>query len=70
MELTLAVRRAVTAAQVRKYWKASKAEKSVILDQLSQVIGWHRDHARKVLRPALAGGSPPPPRTPRAPMYR
>jgi transposase InsO family protein len=70
MGLTLAVRRAVTAAQVRKYRKASKAEKSVILDQLCQVNGWHRDHARKALRLAPAAESPPPPRAPREPVYR
>lgn len=69
MELTLAVRRAVTKAQVRKYRKASKSEKSEILDQLCEVNGWHRDHARKALRAAMAeesGG--PKPRKPRVPV--
>ncbi len=54
MELTLAARRQITLAQVRKYRKASKAEKSAILDVVAGVNGWHRDHARKAMRVALA----------------
>lgn len=55
MELSLAVRRQVTARLVKKYQKASKAEKSALLDHLCEVNGWHRDHARKALRAAAAG---------------
>ncbi len=54
MELTLAVRRQITLAQVRKFRKATKAEKSAVLDVLCRVNGWHRDHARKAMRAALA----------------
>lgn len=54
MELTLGVRRQVTLAQVRRYRKATKAEKSAVLDVLCAVNGWHRDHARKAMRAALA----------------
>lgn len=70
MELTLGQRRAVTKAQLGKWPKASKAEKSAILDAVCEVTGWHRDHARKAIRRALAdraaGGSPP--RKPREPV--
>jgi hypothetical protein len=54
MELELTVRRQVTLTQVRKYRKGTKAEKAAILDHLCAVNGWHRDHARKALRRALA----------------
>jgi hypothetical protein len=70
MELTLAARRAITKAQLTKWPKATKAEKSAILDAVCAVTGWHRDHARKAIRRALAdqrrGG--PAPRKPREPV--
>jgi transposase InsO family protein len=43
--------------------KATKAEKSAIPDAVCEVTGWHRDHARKAIRTALAdraAGGPPP----------
>lgn len=72
MELTLAVRRQVTKAQLDRWPKASKAEKSAILDAVCEVTGWHRDHARKAIRVALverAGGGPAP-RKPREPVHK
>lgn len=64
MELTLAVRRQITQAQLAKWPKATKAEKSAMLDVVCEVTGWHRDHARKAIRRALAdqaqGGRQPP----------
>ena len=54
MELSMAARRQVTQAQLAKWSKATKAEKSAILDAVCQVTGWHRDHARKTIRRALA----------------
>jgi hypothetical protein len=68
MELELAVRRQVTATMTRKYRKATNGEKSLILDRLCEVNGWHRDHARKALREAMGAGGPPAPRRPRAPV--
>ena len=61
-------RKAVLASQVRAWPKATKAEKSAILDHLVAVNGWHRDHARKRIRAALVGKEPPP-RPPREPRY-
>ena len=54
MELSMAARRQITAAQLDRWPKATKAEKSAILDAVCQVTGWHRDHARKAIRLALA----------------
>lgn len=63
----MGTRKAITKAQLDRWSKASKAEKSAILDAVTQVTGWHRDHARKAIRQALAererGG--PAPRAPR-----
>ncbi len=69
MELELAVRRQITKAMIKKYRKATKVEKSAILDHLGEVNGWHRDHARKALRLAMAAPpGPPVPRRPREPV--
>jgi transposase InsO family protein len=54
MELSLAARRQVAQAQLGRWLKATKAEKSAILDAVCEVTGWHRDHARKAIRRALA----------------
>ena len=72
--MTMAARKAVTAAQLGRWVKASKQEKSAILDAVCQVTGWHRDHARKAIRRALAdqergGPAPRQPRKPREPVH-
>lgn len=63
MELTLGQRKAITKAQLAKWPKATRSEKTVVLDAVCAVTGWHRDHARKAIRMALAdqarGGSVP-----------
>lgn len=62
MELELAQRKAILASQVAKWPKATKQEKSEILYAICQVTGWHRDHARKMIRRQVAGKTPGPAR--------
>lgn len=64
----MAQRRAVVTSQVKAWPKASKAEKSAILDHLCAVNGWHRDHARKMIRRAVAGDLPAGARRSRKPV--
>ena len=51
MGLTLAERKAVTKASATRYQRAGKGGKGRILDELCANTGWHRNHARKALRP-------------------
>ncbi len=53
MELSLASRRAITRSQPVRYRRASKADKSAILDSVCAVTGFNRDYARRALRVAL-----------------
>jgi hypothetical protein len=68
VEFTLAVRRQVTERLVARYQKATRVEKTAILNELADLNGWHRDHARKALRLAAAGPRPQP--APRTPILR
>jgi hypothetical protein len=52
MELSMGVRKAVTNKMAAAYRRGSKLEKTAILDQLCELTGWHRDHARARLRQA------------------
>lgn len=56
MGLTMSQRRAVTMQTGLRYKGACRAGKAVILDEWCALTGWHRDHARKALRPGQASG--------------
>jgi transposase InsO family protein len=68
MGLTLAERRAITETTAVRYQRASKRGKSRILDELCANTGWHRNHARKALKSALASRVVTP-RSPRPVKY-
>ena len=53
MGLTMSQRKAVTKAMATRYRSSSRAVKARVLDELCELTGRHRDHARKALREAL-----------------
>jgi len=69
MGLTMSQRQTVTRQLAHRYQTASTTEKATILDQLCQVTGWHRDHARKALQTALRPKTVPQQRKQRDPVY-
>jgi len=68
MELTMAIRKAITRAQAVKYRSESRTGKSNILDAVCEMTGFNRDYARRALRTALTPRVVKP-RAPRAPKY-
>ena len=65
----MAERKAVTKTMAKRYAAASKTDKTGMLDELCALTGWTRDHARRALRVAAAGGGEPPTRAPRPRVY-
>ena len=53
MGLTMSERKAVTKKLALEYRRGDKARKGQILDQVCELNGWHRSHARKALTQAL-----------------
>jgi hypothetical protein len=45
-------RHAVTKKMAAAYKRGTKSEKTVVLDSLVELTGWHRDHARHALKDA------------------
>ena len=68
MGLTMSERKAVTKKLALEYRRGDKARKGQILDQVCELNGWHRSHARKALQQALVLKVVRP-RPPRPPLY-
>lgn len=64
MGLTISERKAVAKRLALEYRRGDKALKGQILDQVCELNGWHRSHARKALQEALVPKvvAPRPPR--------
>lgn len=65
MRLTMKEKQALTRKLALRYRKASKREKSEILDWLVEVTGYHRSYAARALRQRLTTPSSPSPRKPK-----
>lgn len=70
MGLDVATRKLVTKELKGRYERGSRAQRTVVLDELCALTGWHRDHARKALRAAPGPGQDRLPRRPRTPVRK
>ena len=58
MALTMAERRAITREMAKRYRRASKKQRGLMLDELCALAGYNRSYAARLLR-ARARGAPP-----------
>jgi hypothetical protein len=68
MGLSMSERKAVTKKLALEYRRGDKARKGELLDQVCELNGWHRSHARKALTQALTLKVIKP-RPPKQPIY-
>jgi hypothetical protein len=61
--LSMAERKAVTKQIARRYMRASKGGKGRMLDELCELTGWTRRHARRALQKVVQGSAERPRRT-------
>src|SRR5438876_10896358 len=63
--LSMAQRKAVTKQMATRYLRARKKDKSLMLDELCELTGWTRRHARRALLapPPIQARKTPRPRT-------
>ena len=69
MGLSMAERKAVTKQMARRYERASKSGKSVMLDELCELTGWTRRHARRALLAAAMSSTAPATKAARPRVY-
>jgi len=67
--LSMAERKAVTKEMARRYARAPKREKGGMLDELCELTGWTRRHARRALGEATSPRPPTGARRGRPPVY-
>lgn len=68
MGLSMSERKAVTKKLAFEYRRGDKVHKGELLDQVCELNGWHRSHARKALKQALTLKVVKP-RAPKQPIY-
>jgi hypothetical protein len=67
--LSMAERRSITREMGRRYGKASKRERGLMLDELCALAGYNRSYAARLLRERTRGPAPPPRRRVRPHTY-